>query len=267
MKIENLKSVVTALLILGAGAASVQAWHVRGKVVCDANGNGQVDVNDTPVRGVIVVVENAAGTFNATAATDGSGVFHIDVPHVADSYLAYMHPPSVPPGATLISPAGGMHSFALTDERQFFEEANFVLNCSPSTPPPSGEECGKVTGGGWIIGPSGEKANFSCAGGPNHWGHLNYIDHGTGLHVRSTGTTAYEADPSSSNGRIVRFDVMIGDTTGTAVVRVVDNGEPGRNDVFEITLSNGYRAGGDLGGNRPGGGNIQLHKCPPGKRK
>jgi hypothetical protein len=47
-------------------------------------------------------------------------------------------------------------------------------------------------------------------------------------------------------------------------VRLVDNGEPGRDDIFEITLSNGYHAAGDLGGAGSGGGNIQLHKCPTG---
>ena len=48
---------------------------------------------------------------------------------------------------------------------------------------------------------------------------------------------------------------------GTARARLCDKGEPGENDIFQIQLSNGYFAGGDLGGNRPGGGNIQLHKC------
>jgi len=44
-------------------------------------------------------------------------------------------------------------------------------------------------------------------------------------------------------------------------VRACDKGEPGRNDLFQIQLSNGYSAGGDLGGSHPGGGNIQLHIC------
>ena len=50
----------------------------------------------------------------------------------------------------------------------------------------------------------------------------------------------------------------------TAYVVACDNGEPGVNDAFSITLSNGYSASGSLGGSGPGGGNIQLHKCPPG---
>ena len=38
-------------------------------------------------------------------------------------------------------------------------------------------------------------------------------------------------------------------------VDVADNGEPGRNDTFNLHLSNGYGASGLLAG-----GNIQLHQ-------
>ena len=94
------------------------------------------------------------------------------------------------------------------------------------------------------------------------WGHLNYIDHGNGMHVKATAVKGYEVDPNDPDDcRIIDYDVTIDDAPGTARVRVCDKGEPGRSDIFEIQLSNGYFAGGDLGGSRPGGGNIQLHKC------
>jgi len=52
-----------------------------------------------------------------------------------------------------------------------------------------------VTGGGWITGtPSGAKGNFGVAGGIKNgafWGHLVYIDHGSGMKVRGTGVTTY----------------------------------------------------------------------------
>jgi len=41
----------------------------------------------------------------------------------------------------------------------------------------------------------------------------------------------------------------------TYAVDVADNGEPGRNDTFSLSLSNRYYASGLLAG-----GNIQLHK-------
>ena len=93
------------------------------------------------------------------------------------------------------------------------------------------------------------------------WGHLNYIDHDNGMHLKATAVTGYAVDPSDPDCRIIDYDVTIDGESGTARVRVCDKGEPGRNDIFEIQLPNGYFAGGDLGGSRPGGGNIQLHKC------
>lgn len=138
-------------------------------------------------------------------------------------------------------------------------------------PPPAESDCGKVTGGGWIAGtPSGEKGTFGVSGGIRRgefWGHLTFNDHGAKLKVKSTAVTDFQDDPTSANGRIIRYDVTINGAPGTATLRVVDNGEPGRNDIFDLRLSTGYHASGDLGGARPGGGNIQLHKCPPGWTK
>jgi hypothetical protein len=121
-----------------------------------------------------------------------------------------------------------------------------------------------VTSGGWITGtPSGANGNFAASGSINadgtFWGQLNYLDHGTGLHVISTAVTAYTVDTTDPDCRIITYNVTIDGAPGTAIVRVCDHGEPGLNDTFEITLSNGYHAVGDLGGARPGGGNVQLH--------
>jgi len=145
------------------------------------------------------------------------------------------------------------------------------ITCTPGTMPPPPTDCGKLTGGGWVVGtPSGAKGTFAVGGGIRRgtfWGHLNYIDHGTGMHVHATQTTGFTVDPTDPDCRIITYNVTIDGTSGTATVRACDKGEPGRNDIFEITLSNGYHAGGDLGGDDPGGGNVQLHKCPPGWAK
>jgi hypothetical protein len=260
------------LLALVLSAAAAQAWHVSGRVVCDENGNRQIDPEDHAIANVMIAVENASGTFTAVVKSAADGTFSLELPHVSDSYLAYMHPPTVPPGATVLLPADGVYAFALSETNQFFEQANFLLDCAPEEqPPPESVECGKITGGGWIVGtPSNAKGTFGVSGGIQNgklWGHLNYVDHGTGLHVRSTAVTAFQDHPTSENGRVIQYNVLIGTVTGTATVRVVDNGEPGARDLFELTLSNNYVASGELGGGRPGGGNIQLHKCPPDRGK
>jgi len=122
----------------------------------------------------------------------------------------------------------------------------------------------RVTGGGWIVGtPSGGFANFGVGGGilnGEFWGHLNYLDHDEGLHVKATAVTGYEVDPNDPDCRYIEYDVTINDEPGTATVHVCDYGEPGADDIFEIELSTGYTAGGNLADDHPGGGNIQLHK-------
>src|SRR5438105_15911429 len=65
-------------------------------------------------------------------------------------------------------------------------------------------ECDFLTGGGFIIRDSGAKANFCVGGGCKHgsptWGHLQYIDHRTGLDVPWTSITAYlEVDPTTAS--------------------------------------------------------------------
>lgn len=255
---------IGAIALLGANVA--QAWHVSGRVLCDENANAAIDPADTPLPGVMVVVENSTGSFTAVTSTTAQGTFHVEVPHTPDTYLAYLHPPTVPPGATVLLPAGGVHAFALTHAQPERENLDFLIDCVPDptpSPPDDEVECGKVTGGGWITGtPTGQRGSFGVSGGIRRgefWGHLNYIDHATGMHVRSTAVTAYAADETNSELRHIHYDVLIGTETGTAVVQVVDMGEPGRNDHFTLTLSNGYTASGHLTG-----GNLQLHKCPPG---
>jgi hypothetical protein len=119
-----------------------------------------------------------------------------------------------------------------------------------------------VTGGGWITGtPSGAKGNFGVAGGDRKqglWGHLNYIDHGNGMHVKATSITGYAILDATT--RQITGSAEINAQSGfTFVVVVSDKGEPGRNDTFSISLSNGYHAAGNLIG-----GNIQLHNKPAG---
>ena len=155
--------------------------------------------------------------------------------------------------------------------------AEAAISCGTKTPPPppppapggTNAPCGKITGGGFIIGtPSGAKGSFGVSGGIRRgqfWGHLNYIDHGTGMHVKSTAVTGFTVIDAVT--RQIDYNVDIDGAAGTATVICADNGEPGRDDIFDITLSTGYHAGGDLGGPGHGGGNIQLHKCPPGWQK
>lgn len=142
-----------------------------------------------------------------------------------------------------------------------------------------------ITGGGWFIIQSpargtspGNRANFGWHGGVKNeawWGNGNYIDHGTGLHVRSLSVTGYlkigedSSDPKTGQPLGTRDICGVARTNqfGDVLyrVRMKDAGEPGRRDKFGIALydSTGfafYFAFGSLGDPTDGGGNIQLHK-------
>lgn len=153
--------------------------------------------------------------------------------------------------------------------------------------------CDFMTGGGFIEpGPVGTypegKANFGVGGGCKHgaptWGHLEYIDHGSGLNVHWTEITAYmmEGDggdpPPDPKTKQPRGKRLICGTARTNhfgdvdfMVIAMDNGEPGSDDEFDIRLSQSgeiiytTETGGPhkLGGGDGGGGNIQLHKPNP----
>jgi hypothetical protein len=162
--------------------------------------------------------------------------------------------------------------------------ATLVLAAAPARA--HEQACDFLTGGGFIVRDSGAKANFGVGGGCKHgeptWGHLQYIDHGTGLNAHWTSITGYFLHGDSEG-----TDPKTGQPTGTRlicgtartnqfgdvdfVVLAKDVGEPGRDDEFIIRLKKlgltVYTTEGDpdhtLGGGGPGGGNIQLHKPNP----
>ncbi len=139
-----------------------------------------------------------------------------------------------------------------------------------------------VTGGGFIFcTPSGAEGNFGVGGGVKNgafWGHLNYLDHGMGLHVTGTSVTNYfdPSPPSTTRDICGEADTnLFGHVCYR--VRVADFGEPGKDDHFGIRLVDCFRTGAELyrttsnqtdgtcdlgapGSGEPAGGNIQLHK-------
>jgi len=131
--------------------------------------------------------------------------------------------------------------------------AHSDITCGTLPPPKVKKDF--MTGGGFII-VNGAHANFGFVAGfkPGKTtvsGQLNYIDHSSSNHVKSTTVTAYSGSgacrtfsgPGTVNGQSVNF-----------TVNACDNAEPGNgSDTFGIQLSNGYSASGILAG-----GNIQL---------
>lgn len=129
--------------------------------------------------------------------------------------------------------------------------------------------CDFITSGGFVFTDLGDKANFGAHGGCKNghfWGHVNYVDHGPGMHVDSIEITGYLIDPAIPNARDICGIARVeqGVETVSFRVRLVDNGEPGTSDEFGIRLSNGYHVSTRLlGGGGPGGGNVQIHDPNP----
>ena len=133
--------------------------------------------------------------------------------------------------------------------------------------------CDFVTSGGFVFKDNGERANFGAHGGCKHgewWGNVNYVDHENQFHMKSTRITGYLFDPDAPRARDICGWARINDQEQEVMfrVRLVDNGEPGRDDTFGITIDNWYTAGErfyrvssrELAGGEGGGGNVQLHK-------
>ena len=136
--------------------------------------------------------------------------------------------------------------------------------------------CDFVTSGGFVFKDSGAMANFGADGGCKNgdfWGKVNYVDHETGFHLNSTRITGYLWDPAIPNARDICGWARVNDSSYEEQfrVRVIDNGEPGRDDEFGIIVDNTHSAGDrfylvttrSLGGSKNGGGNVQLHKSNP----
>lgn len=114
---------------------------------------------------------------------------------------------------------------------------------------------GKVTGGVKIALPNGYgTAGFEFmakSGSPR--GTLQYLDHATGLNLH---TATIEAVQVSGNVASVWGKVAFEGVQQRFRLRLVDAGEPGREDRFELTVAPGYEAGQS---ETIAGGNVQIH--------
>ncbi|MGZ3490259.1 MAG: post-COAP-1 domain-containing protein [Gemmatimonadaceae bacterium] len=173
-------------------------------------------------------------------------------------------------GAAITMTASTFNGNAWAKADVTFTEGTVVTGCAGGSTLPCSVSGDRVTGGGWIIGKSGGKANFAVSGGTDikksaFRGHLEYDDKGgkrksDDFEAKGTGVTAYTALDLVTR-RIAGTAKVNGKAGFTYRVDVTDNGEPGRNDVFAISVWNAagtlvYSASGKLGG-----GNIQLHKA------
>jgi hypothetical protein len=118
---------------------------------------------------------------------------------------------------------------------------------------------GKVTGGGQIKLSCEGKGSFgfnvmSKEGYTSPKGELQYIDYITNMKIHCHDMTFLEVSSDKTWANFEGEYTIDGLEGFTYTVYVEDNGEPGKDDVFIITLNDGYSAGGTVLH-----GNIQIH--------
>jgi len=130
----------------------------------------------------------------------------------------------------------------------------------------------KVTGGGQISYPDPDStgsASFGFNAQPDKKGdakgHFNYVNHVTGLHVNGPVDTVMVIDTNDDNSpKTVLFTGTW--KGGSFSVTVEDNGEPGWNDEFGITVTSTEDELLEFSSQRViSQGNIQFHENPPEK--
>jgi hypothetical protein len=267
---------------VGSGASTMSDSSLTGFQVTFANFDGElVTITADHISASAQAVVGANGQASASASSSFSNLQINGEPFVVTGEpnqaievkgmrIVFNEETSVSTGGQAEITLVAMHVYVCECMNGAFGVVRAGITAG-TNPPPEERDCGKVTGGGWIVTPSSAKGTFAVSGGirrGDFWGNLNYNDHGAGLKVKSTRVTGFSEHAVDPNSYIITYDVIInGGLTATATVEVSDRGEPGRNDDFSIRLSTGYSAGGSLGGDGSGGGNIQAHKCPPGWEK
>jgi len=187
------------IICLGLGLNFAQAWHSSGHIVCDSNQDGEFDWEDTPLAGVRVLVANTAGTVHASALTDATGYYFVDLPEVPDSYVQTLDLSTLPAGSTVIVPASGQHTFTLTALDGTAGSLRYTVSNAACEPPQEEGACW-LTGGGVKFealvnqhlaerGPSdslGGNVFPSCSPEPGNGGSWTHIAHSKKLHFHGT---------------------------------------------------------------------------------
>ena len=236
-----------ALTAPAASGAYTTAWRMikddqRGGSFGDtATAQIQVDA-DPPIIGTSAAGDYQYGAFTVHfAASDAlsgvaSVVADVDGVPVTDGQVIY--------------PALGSHTLTVvaTD--------NVGNSATQTTTFNIVNTVGKTTAGGWIE-LEGKKATSGFVaeyveGAAAPTGNVTYQDHDIGMTVQSIDIVAMGV--VGNHAWIYGTCTIDGLSNHWFRIDVVDNGEPGNTDMFNIVLDTGYSQGGTLGG-----GNVTIH--------
>ena len=127
--------------------------------------------------------------------------------------------------------------------------------------------CDTITGSGTIEAADGGSATFAATGGCKNgafWGSVSFVDLATGATYSSTEISGYLWDSADPTAREICGLAV--NSAGEDVffrARLVDRGEPGRNDAFGFAVDNRATSGERfyiLPATQLESGNVKLHK-------
>lgn len=185
--------VIAACLLFFTGQAL--AWHTEGCIYCDDNGNGQVDADDPTLSGVRVIVTNKDGSFTTDGYTDQNGCFYIQLPDIADCYVQTIDETTLPDGAVILDPNGGILEYCLDEGPPSWAMAiyDYLVDCNAE----EHHACWLTGGGvkfcsltGTSLAEHGPQHNLggnvfpSCDPDPGDGGNWNHIAHSLKLHFQ-----------------------------------------------------------------------------------
>jgi hypothetical protein len=231
-------------------------------IAVDSSGNayvvGQTEATDFPTVAAFQSVSagsadafvakiNGAGSaliyssyLGSPAADDGEGVGLDGLPNPNAYVLGHTASAGFPvtPGVVQPTKSGGQDAF--------------VAKIGDINVPPS---VGKVTGGG-STNISGGKATFGFIAqhdnpGDPITGDLQYVNHVTGGKLHSV---AFDTFVIVGNTATFGGTCTLNGASCTFTVNIIDNGEPGKNDEFTISINGGTAQGGTLRS-----GNVKIH--------
>jgi hypothetical protein len=245
-------SVASVRLTVAGNAIQADLLRSRARATCDGAGQASAS-GSSEVAGLVINGQAITVSGQPNQRADVPGLLRVVINEQSGS--ANGNRGDITVNALHVTAFDPISGERLADV--VISSAHADITCA-GCPAPVGDF---VTGGGWITGtPTGARANFAAAGGIKNgglWGHLTYIDHGSnGVKVKGTSVTSYEIMGPTWR-RIKGMAEVDGAGDIGYTVEVTDAGEPGRDDTFSITLTNGYSASGKLAG-----GNIQLHAKP-----
>jgi hypothetical protein len=289
-------SISLAALMFFLAANTSQAWFATGYILCDGNQNRTIDLADTGIPSVLVLVTNTSGTFSNAGWTGPDGYFLIALPEDAGSYVETLVAETLPPDSGVLVPNPPAFSFSLPNGDATVFDASWLINN------PGCQDVGGcwLTGGGTVG--SGKKPDhsfggnvypgcFSTAGQGGQW---TDVAHNLKLQFQGTVVQTVRCGnivgiPPGSDSPVTPFNFIEFSGTGTLkgiggnkanygtvnfYARAEDSAEPGKKTdryylrVYSTDGTTLMLVSGDPSNPenivpmQTSGGNLQLHEKP-----